>query len=391
MALAAGPAFAQAGAAAPPVNWTQALDAAWQRAQARAENERNLLEAQAQQAAAQSPWAAAPAVQLQHRSGRSPGEAGSVRESEAALSWPIWLPGQRQSRLDAADAEIRAARAAVDAARLRLAGELRDSGGAVLAQEAELRQAELEVRLLQSLAEDVERRVHAGDLARSDAMGARAELLQAQVNQQSAAQRLQLARDRWQLLTGLAAVPPPGSPGSAGAGEHPEIVAAAARVERARRRLEAVEKTRREPPEVGVSVRRETDNTGSASSLGVSLRVPFGGERLNAPALAQARGDLDVALQDEQRTRERLALETSSARLQVQGATQQLASERSRAGLLRERAGLIERSFRAGESALPELLRALAAAAQADAAVVRQQAALAQAQARLSQSLGLLP
>jgi len=388
LALGSGAAFSQD----PVVTWGEALEAGWRRALERAEGARQLQRAEAERTAAESRWAAPPAVELSHRSGRSPGDGGSVRETEAGLAWPLWLPGQRQSRLGAAEAAIEAARLGLEAARLRLAGELRQGALAVAGQVAELRQAEVETRLLKALAEDVERRLRAGDLARADLMAAEAELLQAQASQQAAAQRLQAARDRWQLLTGLEALPPAGADaGAAGAATHPELAAAVARVESARRRLQAAETFRRDPPEVGVSVRRETDNSGSATSLGVSLRVPFGGDRLNAPALAQARGELEVALLEEQRTRERLALEARSAELQVRSAGQQLEAERSRAALLRQRAELIERSFRAGETALPELLRALGGAAQADAAVLRQQAALAQAQARLSQSLGVLP
>ena len=69
----------------------------------------------------------------------------------------------------------------------------------------------------------------------------------------------------------------------------------------------------------------------------------------------------------------------------------QLDAETARAGLLRERASLIDKSFRAGETPLPELLRALAAAAQADSAAARQTAALGLARARLQQALGLFP
>lgn len=392
IALAAGGAWGQVTAStSPPMSWAQALEAAWQRAQERAEAANQLQRAEADRMAAGSPWAGQPAIQLDHRAGRRTG-GGSLSESEVGVSAPVWLPGQRQSRAGAAEAGIHAAQRAIEAARLRLAGELRQSALAVSAQEAETRQADLEFRLAKTLAEDVERRVRAGDLARADALAANAEMLQAQANQQAAALRLQQARDRWQLLTGLLPVPSvPTEVADASTGEHPELAAATARVERARRRLELAERTRREPPEIGVRMRRDTDDTGSATSLGVSLSVPFGADRLSAPLLAQARGELDVALAEEERVRDRIALESQSARLQVQGARQQLEAERSRATLLRQRAELIDRSFRAGDTALPELLRALAAAYQADAAVLRQQAALAQAQARLSQSLGLLP
>lgn len=391
MALAAQLAFGQTPSETPAGSWSEVLESAWQRARERAESNSQLQRAQAERTVAQSLWAAPPAWELDHRTGRAP-TGGSARETELGVFWPVWLPGQKQSRLDAAEADLLATRRAIEAARLRLAGELQQSALAVAAGQAVLRQAELQQRLLQALAEDVERRVGAGDLARADAMAANAELLQAQAARQEAAQALQQARERWLLLTGTPAIPPlPARSQNAVPGDHPELSAAMARVERAQRRLEATAASRREPPEVGVRVRRDTDSTGSANSVGVSLRVPFATENRNAPALAQARGELDLALLEEQRVRDRLALETQSARLQVQSASQQLDAERRRASLLRQRAELIDRSFQAGETALPELLRAMAAAAQAQAGVVRQQAAFDQAQARLSQSLGLLP
>jgi outer membrane protein TolC len=79
------------------------------------------------------------------------------------------------------------------------------------------------------------------------------------------------------------------------------------------------------------------------------------------------------------------------ARDAQRSAAAQFEAETARARLLRERATLIDKSFQAGETPLPELLRALAAAAQADSAVARQTAALGLAQARLQQALGVLP
>ena len=98
-----------------------------------------------------------------------------------------------------------------------------------------------------------------------------------------------------------------------------------------------------------------------------------------------------MARTHEQRLRERVDSDIAAAREAQQSAQEQLHAETARARLLRERAALIDKSFRAGESALPDLLRALAAAAQADGAVARQTAALGLARARLRQTLGLLP
>ena len=65
--------------------------------------------------------------------------------------------------------------------------------------------------------------------------------------------------------------------------------------------------------------------------------------------------------------------------------------QEQRATLLRQRAQLLDKSFRAGETALPELLLAVQAAAQAEAVLTRQQAALGLAHARLLQASGVLP
>lgn len=392
MAAALVAAAAHAQGAAPPT-WPRALEAAWQRSRAQGERQGQLLRAQAERAAAARPWAGAPTLELDHRSGRD-SAGGSQRESELGVSVAVWRPAQRQALQRAADADLQAAERGLEAGRWALAGELREAGGLLRAQEAETRQAELQVRLVRALAEDVDRRVRAGDLARADALAARAEVLQAEVQEHEAGQRRQAARQRWRLLTGFDQAPAPDPTPAAAGGvtpDHPELAAARQKVEAARRRLASAEHARRDPPEVGARVRRETGNSGAASSIGVSLRIPFGGDPRSEPAVAQARAELDLALADEQRTRERLALDTESARLQLRSTEQQLEAERARATLLRQRAELIDRSFRAGDTALPELLRALSAAAHADAAVLRQQAALEQAQARLSHSLGFLP
>jgi outer membrane protein TolC len=98
-----------------------------------------------------------------------------------------------------------------------------------------------------------------------------------------------------------------------------------------------------------------------------------------------------VAQTHEQRLRERLESGVATARDALHAAETQLAAETTRARLLGERAMLIDKSFRAGETPLPDLLRARSAAAHASGGVVRQRAALGLARARLQQALGLLP
>lgn len=117
----------------------------------------------------------------------------------------------------------------------------------------------------------------------------------------------------------------------------------------------------------------------------------MGSAARNRPLQAAALSELELAQSQELRLRERLDSDSATAREALRSAQSQLDAEAARARLLRERATLIEKSFRAGETPLPDLLRALAAAAQADSAAARQTAALGLAHARLQQTLGLLP
>ena len=151
--------------------------------------------------------------------------------------------------------------------------------------------------------------------------------------------------------------------------------------------------SRRDAPELTVGLRQDVPGRAEASqgSLVVGLRLPFGTDDRNRPLEAAALAELNMAETHEQRLRERLDSDIAAARDAQRSAEAQLEAESARARLLRERATLIDKSFRAGETPLPDLLRALAAATQADSAVARQTAALGLARARLQQTLGLLP
>ena len=202
----------------------------------------------------------------------------------------------------------------------------------------------------------------------------------------------------WNLLTGLEALPElPASTASdtteVDVAAHPERLLASQSIDFARKRLGLVRHSRRDAPELTVGLRQDRPSRGEASqgSLVVGVRLPFGTADRNRPLEAAALSELDIALAHEQRLRERIESDIASAREALQSAQSQLEVETGRAQLLQERAGLIDRSFRAGETALPELLRALAAAAEADSAVARRTAALGLARARLQQAYGLLP
>jgi outer membrane protein TolC len=407
--LAGGPGWAQPAASpqiprpavpeptAGGVGLRAAFDAAWQRTVAARESDGQRRRAEADRAAVGRFWAAPPSLALSHRNDRLQDNAGK-RETEIGVAVPLWLPGQRAARAGTADAAAAQALAAEQVARLRLAGELREAAWQIAISQAELAQADTEARSLKQLADDVERRVRAGDLARADALAAQAELLAAAALQSDLRQRLQAARARWTLLSGLTAAPDlqdaaanDGAP--AAAASHPELQLARESTALARQRVELMRRSRRDAPELSLGLRHDVGGRAEAAqgSLVVGMRLPFGTDDRNRPLEAAALSELDVAQTHEQRLREQLDSDIAAARDALGAAEAQLESETARTRLLRERAALIDKSFRAGETPLPDLLRALAAAAQADGAAVRQTTALGLVRARLQQTLGLLP
>ena len=385
------------GVTSATITLRDALDAAWQRAVSAREADGQRRRADAEGVAAGRLWAAAPTLELSHRNDRLQSHAGR-RETEIGMALPLWLPGQRTALVATAQASQAQARAAEQVARLRLAGELRAAAWQVAALQAEAGQVEAQAVALRQLAGDVERRVRAGDLARADSLAAQAEQLAATAALAEVRQRLQAARTHWTLLTGLTALPDlPVStapdPAPAEVAAHPEWQLASQSAELARRRLDLVRHSRSDAPGLTVGVRQDTPGRGEASqgSFVVGLRLPFGTDDRNRPLEAAALSELDVAQTLGQRLRERLDSDIATARDGLRSAESQLNAETARVRLLRERATLIDKSFRAGETPLPDLLRALAAAAQADSAVTRQTAALGLARAQLQQALGLLP
>jgi len=384
---------APAWAADPPApSLATALDAAWQRSLSLPHTEGLRQRAQAEQGIAARPWAASPQLEISQRSDRWSRDRGA-RETELNLGVPLWLFGQRDAQRAAAAGLIELAEAEQAAARLQLAGQLREQAWSLSQLQAAWRQAEAQSQGMDKLAADVARRVSAGDLAETDALAARAEALAAAAQARHSLQALQQACQQWRLLTGLEHEPSATEPTAEPAQAHPLLRRAEARLAQARSQLELDRRSGRDAPELRLGWRQDQGGRGSEreGSVVIGLRFPLEAERRNGVKLAEATAALNVAELELARLREQLQAEQVMAREALLTAQAQASSSAEQARLLRERAALLQRSFDAGETALPELLRALSAAAQAGAGLHQSQAALGLAQARLHQSLGLLP
>lgn len=389
------PAYSDSQKPLAATSFRAALDAAWQRSLQAAESRGRVAIAQADQLLSQSLIAAAPGLSLGQREVLA-GSSNASRETEIGLSLPLWWPGQRELGARTAESASNWARAFEDADRLRLAGQLREALAAVHLAESELEQSLKRVDTLGKLAEDVERRVAAGDLAPADAMAARAEWFAAQAQSSAASRALNDRKGQWQLLTGMETLnfKPSSAPSQTQVPDvHPELVLARATVDLGQGRADLIRIQRNEPPQLALGLRQEqpAQGSGSQSSLGLSIRVPIAGERYQRPRLARALGELDAAQTQAARVHARLNSNLALAQRELAETRTQLALAEQRSTLLAERTRLIEQSFKAGETALPEMLRALASAAEAESVLARQRISYQLAIARLEQALGLLP
>ena len=379
------------------VTLTHAVDSAWERAVVAKEASGQLRRADADKSAAQRLWAKPPSLQYSQRDNRHQTDTG-LKETEVAVVWPVWLWGQRNAQNALAASALNKADHNAQFVRLQIATAVRESIWLLKEAEAEYNEAVLLTETLTRLAEDVDRRVNVGDLARADSMVAHGERLAALALQSESSQKLSTARARWLNLTGLstplsteAAAEQPSSLKSAT--EHPEVLLAIQSADEAKKKLELAEASNRESPEFKLGMRQDISarNQPSQSSLTVGFRLPLGTGDRNRPLLAAALTDVEVAEIQEQRTRERIASEYELAKQALTIGQQQLQSAKQRADLLNERTALIERSFKAGETSLPDYLRAVSLSFQAQTAYLRQISKTHLATARFNQSLGVTP
>ena len=368
-----------------------AFEAAWRKSVDAVHAAGRLTRAEAERAAAERWLAGTPVVELDHDRTGSGGSA--ARESEAAVVFPLHWAGQRASRASLAEAVAELAEAGLHAARWTLAGEVREAAWAVAAAQAERDGARDHAASQQALLADVERRVAAGDLARADALAARSEALAARAQVAQLDAQLDAAQSRWTLLTGSPPVADPSEPDASTMLEHPAIELARRTRERAERHAHQVRSARREPWELAVRLRTERSGPGlpTENGAGVGVRIPIGSPPAQGPREAAATAELDVARAEEDLAARRVKSGEAAARSAYEASGRRVEAGRARVAALREREALLDKSFRMGETALPELLRARAERAQAEAALARQTSEQGLARARLLQARGRLP
>ncbi len=445
---AAAAATAEPAASTPGLSLRQTFEQAWSRQPELVSLSARREAAEAGRRAAAS-WSAEPAsVELNGTSDQPLGSGLGRRDIEAAVTVPLWLPGERQRSGRLAEAESGALDARQQAARLKLAAVVRNAWWAA-------RRAVVQVdlardRLLHTgqLAADVARRFTAGDLSRADQVSADAAVAQAESTLAEATADQLGARSALVALLGDGVSASPGNDGarttrlagstntqasgqmgeqtpdrSAGSEStaqravqprvdpvvepmpdvpadltgtvrsHPALAELLARAEVGRLAAELAAVQTRSNPELRLATTRERGQAGEAyrQSVSVGVRLPFGASPRADARAAAARAEMLEADSLVAIERARLAGEIDAARARVDASRQQLDAAQRRARLTGDLRGFVDKAFRLGESDLPSRLRVEAEAAEAERLSARARVDLAAAVSTLRQALGLLP
>ena len=384
-----------AGASADAQSLRAAFESAWSRQPAAKATGAREDEFAAKRNAATAPFPEPPSVNLGYRTDRPNQDAG-IRELEGIVSLPVWTPGTRNAAQALAQAEFEQFDSGLRAQRWRLAGEVREAYWQARLAESELELARRKVDEAVALASDVERRLKAGDLARTDFNQARvAEQLARGALAENRARNYRAAQ-AFSVLTGLEPLPAVTESLAASVPDldsHPQLAAAGRTVAAARAKLGQATAATRDPPEIELGLRRERGAFGEsyANSLMVGIKFPFATDARNRPRVTAANAELietDAALFLERR---RLAAEIEGAAVELEQAREieELAAERFR--LAADTQVLFAKAFSLGELDLPARLRAENERFDAEQALTRARIEAGRAISRLNQARGLLP
>ena len=292
------------------------------------------------------------------------GSNRGYREWEANLDMPLWLPSQRGVRRNLGGSIISRASAEFSLLSWEVAGQVLERAWALRLAESDLKQARSQWNSAKALEIDIERRVSAGELARSDLVLAQQEALAREGSYQHAVAAVERERSSWRAYTTFNELPDDlmakQSPGTELSPSHPRLVAAKLAIEQARAQRDDVKLKRRDNPVLTLYAKRDRGigRDPYGNSLGVGISVPFGTHASAAPGIAEAELALTEAQANWAQVAWALELELEQAQQAVMRAAKNLTLAEQGSRLAQTRIRLARRAFELGEADLYLLLLA---------------------------------
>jgi len=358
------------------------------------QSERDIANALDQKAA--QPLAGDPTFNLKYETDAIGSDLG-YREWEGGVALPLWSPGQSGEYKREAQRTMSVADAILNARRLEIAGQVRDRIWLLALAHDELEQAQSALQTAQGLADDVKRRVDAGELPRSDLLLADKDVLTRADAVAQAENRVTQAEVTFRNYTGLESAPLPRRESLPANRElpadHPQLVLVKALVEQARAHRDRVEGERRKGPNVWLGGKTFKEQSGASydSAVGIEVSIPFGSVVHAAPALAKADAALTEAQVEREHSHHQLTEALDIATLEYQRTIEAQQRAQRQQELAEASLSISRRAFELGETDLVRLLRVQADAIDARHDQQIRQLDVGQAIARLNQALGVIP
>lgn len=336
-----------------------------------------------------------PAINVAHQNDVL-GSGRGEREWQAELELPVWLPNQRNNRIKVADAMQSNVSAGRESLKLQVAGLLRDALWDVALNENSHALAMSKYELASKLQQDVEKRYKAGEMAKTDAMLAQQETLRAEKEQLRAEAELMHARHRYYLLTGLREIPANFEEVQSALEDYSQSsiwTEAQSKVGLAEteRSLAQVESRENLQLLVNLSSTKGAFDNLSNESVGVKIRIPFGGESRAAPIKAAAELGVGQALTERETMRNALETMMHEAEHNLNVSRAELDIVTKQFDIAKKSSELAQKAFQLGETDLVSLIRIQAQTYEAERAYTTRKIQVQWDIARYNQAVGVLP
>ncbi|OGV78257.1 MAG: hypothetical protein A3I83_00415 [Methylotenera sp. RIFCSPLOWO2_02_FULL_45_14] len=337
----------------------------------------------------------APAVSLLHQNDVL-GSGRGEREWQAEMELPVWLPNQRNNRLKVADASQSSVIASRESLKLHVAGQLREALWDIAMNNNNLALALNKLEVANKLQRDVEKRHQAGEMAKTDVMLAQQETLRAEKEKLRAEAEVMHARHRYYLLTGLRELPASFEEKQSELEDYSQSsiwLEAQSKVGLAETERNLAQVESHENMQVLFNMRSTKgafDSTAN-DSVGLKLRIPFGGETRAAPIKAAAELGVGNALSERETLKYALETAMHEAEHNLSVSRAELAIANKQFDIAKESVRLAQKAFQLGESDLVSLLRVQAQTFEAERAFTTRQIQVQWDIARYNQTVGVLP
>jgi len=286
-------------------------------------------------------------------------------ENEVALSFPLWLPGEKSAQNQLGQAALMAFNSRQAEFRWVVSGILRQQLWDLVRTRRQWEVAQEQEQNLAEVFEQVTLLAEAGDLARADQLVTLQELAIWKAETMTLEAEYQDAVRQYRAFTGSLDVPVDISEKISEQQEitesHPALLHALDRLAEEAAKTERVRQGNASRPSVQVFWRGYGGDRTSPdiNALGLGLAIPIGGSPARGPEIARANEKLATAEAEILETRRRLDLQLHEARHMLKLTGMQLENSNAMVEAANERQRLDELAFELGEFGVREWLRRL--------------------------------